>query len=119
LGELTQAALQCAYEPHKATREDVRKEAVQVAAMAIRFLMSLDEYAMTRSVQHSQDASDSKAFNALCRLEAFLAEGIERDIDAMTEEELNLEIEKSGIDVDAIRRRVTAALVRAKDKARP
>ena len=34
-GELTQAMLQRVYEPHKATAEDVRTEAVQTAAMAL------------------------------------------------------------------------------------
>lgn len=54
LGELTQAVLECTYEPHKSTREDVRKEAVQVAAMAVRFLMSLDVYDYKPGGQHEQ-----------------------------------------------------------------
>ncbi|HEX4918029.1 MAG TPA: hypothetical protein VFV43_09055, partial [Limnobacter sp.] len=55
-GELTKAVLQHTYEPHKSTAEDVRTEAVQTAAMAIRFLMSLDKYKYTRGEQHSQAA---------------------------------------------------------------
>lgn len=44
LGELTQAALQCCYEEDKALPDDVRREAVQVAAMALRFLAGLERY---------------------------------------------------------------------------
>lgn len=53
-GELTKAVLQSVYEPHKSTPEDVATEAIQTAAMAIRFLMSLDAYLYERSFQHSQ-----------------------------------------------------------------
>ena len=42
VGELNSAILQCVYEPDKSTPEDVRAEAIQVAAMSIRFLMSLE-----------------------------------------------------------------------------
>jgi len=55
-GELTKAALQSVYEPHKSTPADVREEAVQTAAMALRFLASLDRYEYTRGAQHAQGA---------------------------------------------------------------
>lgn len=53
-GELTKAVLQSIYEPHKSTPEDVREEAVQVAAMAFRFLAGLDAYDYAPGVQHEQ-----------------------------------------------------------------
>ena len=56
-GELTQAALQYTYEPHKSTREDVKTEATQVAAMALRFLASLDHYDFIPGQQHRQGSS--------------------------------------------------------------
>lgn len=54
LGELTQAVLQATYEPHKSTPADVRTEAVQTAAMALRFLVSLDRYEYAPGPQHEQ-----------------------------------------------------------------
>lgn len=53
-GELTQAVLQCTYEPHKSNGDDVRTEATQTAAMALRFLASLGEYEYKPGEQHSQ-----------------------------------------------------------------
>lgn len=54
-GELNQALLQRVYEPWKNVDYDqVRKEAIQTAAMAIRFLMSIDMYDYTQSIQHYQ-----------------------------------------------------------------
>jgi len=53
-GELTKAVLQQVYEPNKNTMDSVRDEAVQVAAMAIRFLTSLDNYKFEQCVQHTQ-----------------------------------------------------------------
>lgn len=59
-GELHKAVLQAVYEPHKSTPEDVATEAVQTAAMALRFLMSLDRYRYTRGEQHSQAAAPGR-----------------------------------------------------------
>lgn len=53
-GELTKAVLQSVYEPHKSTPEDVRDEAIQCAAMAFRFLASLELYLYEPGVQHGQ-----------------------------------------------------------------
>lgn len=53
-GELTKAVLQHTYEPHKANLADVRMEALQTAAMALRFVASLDKYEYRRGEQHSQ-----------------------------------------------------------------
>ncbi|MHB8953537.1 MAG: nucleoside triphosphate pyrophosphohydrolase family protein [Pirellulaceae bacterium] len=53
-GELTKAIIQRVYEPHKSTAEDVRTEAIQTAAMALRFVASLDAYSFCPSLQHIQ-----------------------------------------------------------------
>ena len=53
-GELTKAMLQQTYEPQKTSREEIKKEAVQTAAMAIRLLMSLEAYDYCRAAQHDQ-----------------------------------------------------------------
>jgi hypothetical protein len=53
-GELTKAVLQTAYEPHKVKEGELRTEAVQTAAMALRFLASLDRYEFVPSAQHAQ-----------------------------------------------------------------
>lgn len=55
-GELTKAVLQSVYEPHKVKPGEVRTEAVQTAAMALRFLLSLDRYDYAPGVQHEQQA---------------------------------------------------------------
>ena len=55
-GELTKEALQLVYEPHKTSMDEVRKEAIQTAAMALRFVASLDRYEFTRGDQHAQPA---------------------------------------------------------------
>ncbi len=57
-GELTKAVLQHAYEPDKATREDVREEALQTAAMAIRFCRSLSAYKYKQGQQHHQSPTE-------------------------------------------------------------
>ena len=56
-GELTKAMLQFTYEPHKkVTRMDIRTEAIQTAAMALRLAMSLPMYDYAPGPQHSQKA---------------------------------------------------------------
>jgi NTP pyrophosphatase (non-canonical NTP hydrolase) len=57
-GELSKAVLQHTYEPGKATRKDVRDEAIQTAAMALRFLFSVDEY-VYRECQQMVQGGDS------------------------------------------------------------
>jgi NTP pyrophosphatase (non-canonical NTP hydrolase) len=49
-GELTQASLQFTYEV--GTFDDMREEAIQTAAMAIRFLENMDDYQVRPSKQH-------------------------------------------------------------------
>lgn len=69
-GELTKATLQSVYEPHKAGPKDVRTEAVQTAAMALRFLLSLDalQYRwVLRADQHVQGDGGAKVPNAETR----------------------------------------------------
>ena len=53
-GELNKAILELTYEPHKTSKEHVKAEALQVAAMAVRLIMSLDKYEYKRSEQHTQ-----------------------------------------------------------------
>lgn len=57
-GELNKAVLQLTYEPHKdgSSLNEVRKEAIQTAAMALRFVMSLDKYQYGGCKQHHQGA---------------------------------------------------------------
>lgn len=60
-GELTKAVVQAIYEPHKSGPDQVRAEAIQTAAMALRFLQSLGEYAYTPSHQHLQRIAPAAA----------------------------------------------------------
>lgn len=55
-GELTKDVLQLSYEPGKSNAEAVRAEAIQTAAMALRFVESLDSYIYKAGEQHRQDA---------------------------------------------------------------
>lgn len=54
VGELNKALLECVYEKHKATTDDVEKELIQVGAMVLRFFHSLDRYIFIKSIQHKQ-----------------------------------------------------------------
>ena len=55
IGELNKALLQYVYEPHKCvTIDDIRAEAVQTAAMALRWIASIDRYEFKQGVQHDQ-----------------------------------------------------------------
>jgi len=54
-GELTKDVLQMTYEPNKTSAENVRKEAIQTAAMALRFVDSLDAYIYKAGEQHRQE----------------------------------------------------------------
>ena len=53
-GELNKEVLQLTYEPHKTDFKNLKKEAIQTAAMAIRFLASLRQYEFIEGPQHSQ-----------------------------------------------------------------
>lgn len=57
-GELVKEIVQLTYEPNKSSKEEVRKEAIQVAAMALRFLLSLDKYYYEPCNQHHQDTEE-------------------------------------------------------------
>lgn len=57
-GELTKAMLQFTYEPHKTTRLEIRKEAIQTAAMALRLVHSLPIYDYAPSRQHKQESTE-------------------------------------------------------------
>lgn len=59
-GELTKSVVEHIYEPEKSSDADVRKEAIQTAAMAVRFLMSLNRYWFKRCEQHDQDADGAR-----------------------------------------------------------
>jgi hypothetical protein len=53
-GKLTMATLKACYEPRKYSPDDVRAEAIQTAAMCLRFLRSFDDmpYSFKPGPQH-------------------------------------------------------------------
>jgi len=53
-GELVKDVNELVYEPEKTNRENVRKEALQTAVTAIRFLLSMDVYNFKPAQQHLQ-----------------------------------------------------------------
>jgi len=59
-GELTKAVLQFTYEPHKTTLDEIRVEAVQTAAMALRFAASLEDYSYHKCEQHKQSSEGDR-----------------------------------------------------------
>lgn len=54
IGELQREVLQLTYEPTKGDPDRVRQEALDLAAAALRFLISLDAYQFTPGPQHQQ-----------------------------------------------------------------
>lgn len=79
-GELTKAMLQLTYEPHKTTPEEVRSEAIQTAAMALRLAMSLDRYEYRRGEQHRQSSEGDRFIGRDIReIEALAAKGLRED----------------------------------------
>lgn len=55
-GELNKAMLQFTYEPGKTSTDEIKTEAIQTAAMALRLIMSLNDYKYAPSEQHVQGA---------------------------------------------------------------
>lgn len=55
-GEFAKAVLQTTYEFPKSTADDIEEEAIQMAAMAVRFLLSMDKYNYKEGKQHAQMA---------------------------------------------------------------
>ena len=80
-GELTKAMLQHTYEPHKGvTQQDIREEAIQTAAMALRLAMSLDSYEYQRGEQHKQSSEGDRFIGRDVReIEALAAKGLRED----------------------------------------
>ena len=60
VGELQKAVLEAVYEPHKGSRANIRAEAIQSAAMCLRFIASLDEgeYEWFNAKQHPQNREE-------------------------------------------------------------
>lgn len=64
-GELTKAVLQTIYEPHKVQEGELRTEAIQTAAMALRFLASIDRYEFAPCTQHEQSSRNGASTNGV------------------------------------------------------
>jgi NTP pyrophosphatase (non-canonical NTP hydrolase) len=58
-GELQKAVLESVYEPHKGSRQNVRTEAVQAAAMCLRFIVNMDSYEWFRSALSETTAKET------------------------------------------------------------
>jgi hypothetical protein len=56
VGELAKEVLQGVYEPHKTSPQKIRTEALQAAAMCLRFFVSLNDYNYTPAASHKQTA---------------------------------------------------------------
>jgi hypothetical protein len=54
VGELQREALLLAYEPANGNPDRLREEALDLAAVALRFLVSVNNYQFTPSHQHQQ-----------------------------------------------------------------
>ena len=54
VGELAKEVLQFVYEPHKSSQAAIHKEALQAAAMLLRFIESLHVYEYRRAEWHEQ-----------------------------------------------------------------
>lgn len=54
-GEILKETLQAVYEPHKGTMDHARAEAIQTAAMAIRFVLGMPHYVPLICEQHVQE----------------------------------------------------------------
>ena len=57
-GELNKAVLQMTYEPQKTSLKEVQSEALQTAAMAVRFMLNLQNYDYRQSNQLGNDIND-------------------------------------------------------------
>lgn len=77
-GELSRAVNQYIYE-ESSTLEDVRKEAIQTAAMAIRFLLSTDQYARRIPPLHQRDKELLNANTTASQQQGLPADSKEQD----------------------------------------
>jgi hypothetical protein len=84
-GELQKAVLQHTYEPHKGvTMDDIRSEAIQTAAMAIRWITSIDRYRFEVGEQHAQAVSPPTTHPLLAEARELLSDmtdALQRDGD--------------------------------------